>query len=65
MADHEELGLDPETLVVFQRREAEAFEAGLSPIQAAQFAANGQDVGLLRSLVAHGCAPALIAAIVL
>lgn len=49
---------------VRRRRYREAIDAGLGCAEAAIFADNGEDVGLLRRLVRDGCDPTLIASIV-
>lgn len=49
---------------VRRRRYQEAIDAGLGCAEAAIFADNGEDIGLLRRLIRDGCDPALIAAIV-
>jgi hypothetical protein len=51
-------------LVVF-RRFREARKAGLTLVEARLFAESDVDVGLLRKLVAGGCAPALAARILI
>lgn len=56
--------LNEESLEVRRRRYHEALDAGLSALEARIFADNGQDVGVLRRLVAGGCPPRLIALIV-
>lgn len=58
------LPFDDELLEVRRRRYHEAVEAGLTIAEARIFAHNGEDVGLLRRLVAAGCPEALIARIV-
>jgi hypothetical protein len=59
--------LDPrvdERVAVYDHRLEEARQAGLTDLDAELFAGNDQDVGLLRRLVADGCAPRLIGLIV-
>lgn len=53
-----------ELLEVRRRRYQEARAAGLSIVEAQLFADSGEDVGMLRKLVAGACDPALIARIV-
>lgn len=53
-----------EELRVQWRRYQEARAAGLSFHEATAYAESGQDIGLLRSLVAHGCPPRLLRRIV-
>lgn len=56
--------IDSEALEVRRRRQDEARAAGLTEAESAIFADNGEDVGVLRKLVAAGCDPKLIALIV-
>jgi hypothetical protein len=53
-----------ECVAVHDHRYAEAIQAGLTITDAELFAGNDQDVGVLRRLVADGCAPLLIGQIV-
>jgi hypothetical protein len=53
-----------ERVAVHDHRYEEAIDAGLSEIDAENFADNDQDVGLLRRLVADHCPAALIGRIV-
>lgn len=54
-----------EEVEVCRRRYHEALDAGLSVAEANIFADCGEDVGMLRKLVAGGCDPVLIARIVI
>jgi hypothetical protein len=58
------LPFDDELLEVRRRRYHEAIDAGLTVAEARIFSDNGEDVGLLRRLVALGCPPEYLAAIV-
>lgn len=53
-----------EEIEVLRRRYHEAVDAGLSVHEARIFARNGEDVGVLRRLIADGCPVTLIALIV-
>lgn len=54
-----------ETLTIWRRRYREARAAGLDQADAARFAEQDCDIGQLRKLSADGCAPQLIAEIML
>lgn len=58
------LPFDDELLEVRRRRYHEAIDAGLTVAEARIFSDNGEDVGLLRRLVALGCPERLIADII-
>ncbi len=54
-----------EALTIWRRRYREARAAGLDQFDSTVFADSDSDVGVLRRLVADGCEPHTIAAIVL
>jgi hypothetical protein len=54
-----------ERLEVLRNRYTEARRAGLSMVEARLFAESDEDVGVLRKLVEKGCAPQLIARVLL
>lgn len=56
---------DEARYAVVWRRYDEARQAGLSPVEALIFADSGEDIGLLRKLVAKGCPPDRLREIVL
>lgn len=58
------LPYDDEATEILRRRYHEAVDAGLSVHEARIFARNGEDVGVLRRLIAGGCPPLLIGLIV-
>jgi len=64
-ADVHTADLADEQRQVDMRRYQEAFDAGLSHEEASAWAFSGEDVGLLRRLVADRCPPRLLARILL
>jgi hypothetical protein len=65
MTEPETVERTDEQADVFRYRYRQARHAGLIPDDAMEFAHSTADVGELRKLVAAGCEPELIAAIVL